>query len=639
VTFSSLPSNYALVTSTRPNGTHVDKSYHGHPSSLIKSTSFFRSNVEFAHHLVSLLKNDLANCVCKCCDQAAWEAEKERAKQAASAPRQSDPPQTHATTPQQPPTIMDNNTGNATGTHTGNGTGMQYVHDQPSPNTGIDEDGTPNVFDSLIQQAKQGVIMDMPITEPESLEWILENEVARLPDYLTSLKENARWAPRLGEIVLIMRGLTDGQVIKFDAPSGVYKIEDPDLGTIALPMWEAAVVTQIPQDGKHFNVSPLGQPQDPGSAAFNEYRVEPMSEVGNPDKPWSTRYTNLRLDCIRPFQFWQELLCGLDYTNPRHVHPTVRYALAVMSSFSVVGRYHFRSDATAAKILCRGVYIGAEFIIPGDVVRFTAPREVPCESLDVLHVTNIFIATMLNREPEVYCLHIEGVPYTANPTRAHARHQTPVRTEDLPAADMSGYGNWYKMGHLALMPFKYVTGRLIEDEYVKTMFGTACLLDGTEDVVDFGFGATGASDARTYSRDVDPRIDRNDGQEWFFAEHRVEQLELTQVNGQDVGEKARYGSGTSAPKPLGEEHLKAMLRARLARGPIVGQKEEPKAVNQMFMTSTLKADRSHLAAAAENDLMEGVIANDDNMDHNYVAAFEAGFASGQDNVDFDTYIT
>ncbi|KAI4766007.1 hypothetical protein E4T52_11669 [Aureobasidium sp. EXF-3400] len=571
VDFTSLPTNYVLET--RPRATDTGKGsddyVHGHPKHN------FRSAKTFAVHVVALLQNTVQSCRCASC-RPDLKPKKSKAESSTSQTTVPSNPNAGSSSP-----IMD----------------VDYPEPAVSSGAdqdGTDQDGTPNVFDRLMHQAKQGQPMSKEITEPNSMHWLLEREVANLPTYLKSMKISKRYHPRLGEIVLIARNVKDKQnvrdkqnvkdkqSIRFDDQSGIYKIHDTRLGWVGLPMWEAAVVTQM--DKEAVTAGLLDQNSGNEGADINGFRVEPVSEAGNPNKAWSTRYERVNMFNIRPFSLWQELTNGADVDDPHEFHPTIRNALTAMSSLSVVDRFHFCSSGHEARIYCNGFFLGAEFITSGDVVRFTSPIHIHSFGKDVILVKHIYMSINLNRDPSPGSVHVEGVAYTTDPEHASGQFQRPVPAESLPDT-MRDYGLWYKMseGNASItVPYTKLLTRLVEGVYMKVIVGEHTLTKVThgggarhlgliEHIVDITYGIQGVRDAREYSRKHDPRIKRNEGQAWYIGEDRVDQLDLHQLNDQDVGDRARFGF-ESNPTPLQASQLKAMFRARAARqkGPKVG---------------------------------------------------------------------
>ncbi|KAG9520226.1 hypothetical protein KCV07_g4363, partial [Aureobasidium melanogenum] len=597
VSFDRLPPGYALDTRDRATATSGQKLYdnyvYGHPK------GHFRTIASFADHVVSILLNNTQGCQCEVCKPSQRRPKKAKA--------------THQATTTNTPT--NNNKNNTYSYNTASSSPMMDVDDiQPPVNTGVDEDGTPNVFDGLMRKAKQGQHLSVAITEPLSIEWLVEQDLANLPVYLNSLKTSTRWYPRLGELVLVACNLKDGQLIKFDANAGIYKIQDSKFGWVGLPVWEAGVVTQITKNTIAAGL--LGQKHNTEGSDEDVFRVEPMPEIGNPDKPWSTRYKTVHLLNMRPFSLWQELMNGADVSSSSEFHPTVRHALTTMSSISVVGRYHFSSNGKEARVYCKGLYVGAEFFVAGDLVRFSSPIHNNSFGKDVVQIKHICVSYNLEREPfSPSSVHIEGVAYTTDPQHASGQYQRPIPFESLPFSSMRGYGLWYKMGEgdtLVRIPYTKLLTRLVEDKYMKGMISKPCFVrsavGGAEHlnlsgyIIDITHGIEGVRVAREYSTQHDTRI--KEGQTWYLGENRVDQLDLTQINGQDVGYKARFGF-ESTPAPLQAAHLKAMFRARSARqkGPKSGNTYSAPSINRSYgmLASSMNAIQDAVAHESADD--------------------------------------
>lgn len=609
-----------METRPRQNTTvkHSDHYVHGHPKKE------FRSAKTFAEHLVSILLNDTQNCVCETCRPDL----KKKAKAGQSTSQTAAPAALDA---ESSSPIMD----------------VDYPEPAVSSGAdqdGTDQDGTPNVFDRLMHQAKQGQPMSEAITEPNSMHWLLEREIANLPAYLNSIKTNKRYHARLGEIVLIARNVKDNQIIKFDDKSGVYKIDDARLGWVGLPMWEAAVVTQV--DKLAVTAGLLDQNSGKEGTDINGFRVEPVSEAGNPNKAWSTRYKRVNLFNIRPFFLWQELTNGADVDDPHKLHPTIRNALTAMSSLSVVDRFYFSSSGHEARIYCNAFFLGAEFITSGDVVRFTSPIHIHSFGKDVILVKHIYMSINLDRDPSPGSVHVEGVAYTTDPEHASGQFQRPVPAESLPVT-MRDYGLWYKMseGNASItVPYTKLLTRLVEGVYMKMIVGEHTLtkvahgggarhLGLIEHIVDITYGVQGVRDAREYSRKHDPRIKRNEGQSWYMGEDRVDQLDLHQLNDQDVGDRARFGF-ESNPTPLQESQLKAMFRARAARqkGPKVSGNTHSALPKSVDFATQEKLDKMQHGI----DVVEQGLDKFSNL--RAMAMFENQFTKRVNDIDWDEFI-
>jgi hypothetical protein len=453
---------------------------------------------------------------------------------------------------------------------------MDSDYSEPFVDTGVDDDGSPNIISQLLIRAKQGQPINMAITEPYSMHWLLEKEIAGLPAYLKSIPSNKRWTPRLGEIVLITRNVSEEQLVKFDEEAFVNKIWDPVLGWVGMPNWEAAVVAQVDRKALNANLLDQNLRTNLVDANVDDFRVEPMSEVGNSNKAWSTRYRYVNHFHMRHFSLWKELLNGADVNNPLECHPTIRYALTAMSSLSVVDRYHFSSNGLEARVYCKGIYVGAEFMVQNDLVRFTSPLHKNSVGKDVIWIKHIYVSYNIDREPIPGSVHVEGVAYTTDSAHASGEFQRPIPAESLPWLPMRDYGLWYKMEDGPVrVPYMSLLTRLIDGIYSISIIGKPSLakvahgggahhLGQKNHVVNITYGIDGVLAGREYSGQHDARINRTEGHTWYLGEDRVDQLDLHLINGQDVGDKARFGFEHN-PIPLEQAHIKSMTRARSAR--------------------------------------------------------------------------
>ncbi|THY59749.1 hypothetical protein D6C98_02624 [Aureobasidium pullulans] len=581
---------YAVCRKPRPNEPSKKDPYiFGHPKGS------YSSAVLFAPHVVSIIRGN-GSCSCTNCGPNGSTSNIESTPNAIHDDME----------PAFPPTPMD-------------------VDDDEFPvNTNIDEDGTPNVLTQLLDRAWAGEHFGQAIAETGSMHWLLENEAAEFPDYLKRVKRTPRWQFRLGEVVLVARNLKPGDKLRMDDATGILKIFSRAYGPIGLPIWEAAVVTQLYP--KSFGIGILDQHGDSQGTAFDGYRVEPVSEIGTNNKPWSTRYQVVDPLNMRPFSHWRELIDNADLNDPHACHPTVRHAMLAMSSVSGVGRYHFTANGQEARLYFKGVYIGAEFLTQGDVVRFSSPQHLNSFGNDVLHIKHMYLYAGLDRDTEPKGFHLQGIGYTVDRAHAHGNFQRPVPVEELPFRSMRGYGLWYKMSAddtIVRVNYARVLTRLGEDNYMKIMVkhshtkvasgGGATHMGMPDHVIDLTYGLEGVVAAREHSSKFDPRIDRSIGETFYLADDRVEQLDLQLINGHDVGQKARFGFD-STPQPLQEAHLKSMFRARAAR---------PKAP-----APAPKKSAEYEFTEKEMEFAEA-----------FMDKYEAGYTQRQTEGDFDEFIS
>lgn len=345
--------------------------------------------------------------------------------------------------------------------------------------------------------------------------------------------------------------------------------------------WEAGLVTQLPQE-------PVGipdldaEPMKERQVTFSGYRVEPISDIAEPDKEddnvkkkryeeddksWSKRYTYVPLHQLRPFVFYRELLKGL---KPVDYHPTIAHTLKTMCSLSLVERYHFKGNWPSATVFCKGVYLGSELVMVGDTVRLLPPGDKnPPGITDAMRVTSIkckLIHLDALENPEYnpvhnadrtfdVCVHIAGMAYTQDPSRSCPTESPISGNSGVLPSGLAGYGEWYPLHGTNKrweVPFSQVAGRLIEAEAAEKWFAatdptqvpaarfaainnsTASQDASTFEKIDISLGIRGLCKARAYSKTHDKRIELNIGKSWFWADTRIEQLDLREVNGTPV---------------------------------------------------------------------------------------------------------
>ena len=248
-------------------------------------------------------------------------------------------------------------------------------------------------------------------------------------------------------------------------------------------------------------------------------------------------------------------------------HPTVKHALAISGSFSLIGKYSFKGIWPEATLFVRGVYLGPELIMVGDVVRL-APTEPKRPVTDVMVISSIRLRFVNlddasendydNGRPYLTCLHVCGKTFTLDPKRSKdgiARSPMKAGEHGLPAWFKS-YGQWFHavdtMDVKAKLevPYHRVLGRCFEDSAIKSWFSTPTSIAPASSFQavnatpaskfranDISQGLENIQEARRYSRSHDARIDQAAGKSWYWAETRIEQLDLHEVNGAFVGAK------------------------------------------------------------------------------------------------------
>lgn len=370
------------------------------------------------------------------------------------------------------------------------------------PQNKVDEDGAQEVYDILLRDLATRNKLDTPIKQSDSFDWLINRP--QIAPLLAKLKSTPRWLPRVTEIVL-------------------FRPTNADVGSEA--QWQAGVVTQAPDCP--LDMAELTAPSDDHEnqgTTMTGFRVEPMPEVGSHDKYWSKRSTFVPLHDIRPFQLFREILGDHLVTD---YHPTILHAMTVSSSFALFQSYHFRGVWPSATVFCRGIHLGSEMIVVGDVVRLLPNDNATQLVEDVMLITSIklkFVKLVPSQEKDQQyevCLHVAGHAYTTDATRAYGMGKVPAQLD----LGLEGYGDLYELHDPSKrweVPYTRVMNRCHEARAM------AHYLDDQDALHTLSAGLVGAREARQYSREHDKRI--LPGKHWYWAETRVDQLDLHEVN-------------------------------------------------------------------------------------------------------------
>ncbi|KAK4504092.1 hypothetical protein PRZ48_005007 [Zasmidium cellare] len=576
---AQLPTGYAGFERQRDGSKHVDRYLYGHPNGV------FRSLNEIYPHFKYLQDNHgTVGCPCKLCTGLGKSKSKSKRKSESNSIVSGSPSErsSHfgatsagaALTGNAPivakPAVKAKSSSFKSAIRNDNPQGLpqgRLTSDSPAPkrNT-VNEEGTPDIFRKLLDRLQEagpkGLTED--IVDQLSPDWRAGNQ--QLQSLITEWQSRPAYVPRMGEIVLFTRDVSDGETIAWDASSQTLRRTDLDSRSwLNRVSWEAGVVTQLP-------LEPVAEDDLTGlttekkqNIAYAGFRIEPIPEPSNEFKPFSKQHKYVPLHAIRPFSFWKECIRGL---SEQDWHPTVKHALTLSSSFSLIGKYSFKGVWPEATLFVRGVFLGPEFVMVGDVVRL-APMHPKRQVTDVMVVSSIrlrFVNLDQTSEndnddgrPYLTCLHVCGRAFTLDPKKSNdGIAKAPVKPGEhgLPSWFKS-YGQWFN----ALdaedpkakleVPYHRVIGRCLEDSAVKSWYSTpndlapASSFQAVNSATaaskfrasDISQGLENVQDARKYSRTHDARIDRNAGKSWYWAETRIEQLDLHEVNGAFIGLK------------------------------------------------------------------------------------------------------
>ncbi|KAK5111937.1 hypothetical protein LTR85_011684 [Meristemomyces frigidus] len=586
-----LPNGYAGYEKARGNDSkHVDRYVYGHPKGV------FRSLNEFYPHFKQLMDHHHTfGCPCKLCTGTGSKkgpgmvqsGSSGNASLASGSPAQPSPyfaqPQPPASKPQQRASAsasaqpQDAPSAVPRGRPRQGLEGLAQGKPDPSPlkpprRKQADEEGTPDVYRTLIDKLKAAgpeSKVDEPIVETMSPDWRAGH--AMLLSLLKEWKELPSYVPRQGELVLFVRHLGPNETLGWGSTAQTYRIIDLNSMTwVEKPKWEAGVVTQMPTeevtDDDLFSIPASKQ----HSVVNSGFRIEPLSLPNSVSKQYTKQHKYVPLHATRPLALWKECLHGL---HEKEWHPTVRHALTVTNTCCVIGRYHFKGTWPEATIFAQGIYIGPELVAVGDAVRLHSRRGDQQTVTDVMIITAIKMRLVNLDEasdddydeghPYNTCIHVSGRTYTQDPRRSFdGVGKVPIQSDSpLLPRSMQELGVWYyvcdprkRMARIEV-PYQRVIGRCYDSAALEAWFSAPegmpppgsgfqavnakpiiKINDGVENA-DISRGLIGILEARKYSEEHDIRIDKAAGKTWYWADTRIEALDLHEINGRYVGIK------------------------------------------------------------------------------------------------------
>ncbi|PGH03086.1 hypothetical protein GX51_04273 [Blastomyces parvus] len=509
-----LPEGYIYMSRARQLNPELrDKYLYGHPSGY-----YYNSPNRFWPHFCYLMTHGAVPCRCDIC------------KTGKQAINYDDP--TAMARQRRKPGPKPKSTNGAKG-RPGRSKGRKYLAE--------DEEGTPDVFKMLVSKLKERGSIDKPIKESLSMDWRAERNT--LQEYLTRTFMQHSFIPRLGELVLWCYSFR-GTELKFNWETDKFEMycrkTRKFLGT---PEWRAGTVAQtaeeppvlediITETKKRFAVNTSG------------FRIETFPDPNSTDKNLSRQYKYVPLNCVRPLNYWQLFLQGV---RPDDYHPSIKNALTIMSSCSVVEKYHIKGTWPDATVYCKGIFIGSEFLIKGDGVRLR-PRSPSISADPYNRITDVLVIESIqvklrncdaDLDSPLLCqstaVRLVGKAYTLSPKNAYQEPDStgaprPLTDEEVihffECVGMNGYGKWYRMypeKKRIQISLDHVVGRCYESEVMSLMFGDISL----------GLDLEGVLAGREYGRLTDQRL--APGREWFFGDSRVETLALESLNLEEVG--------------------------------------------------------------------------------------------------------
>lgn len=404
--------------------------------------------------------------------------------------------------------------------------------------TRVDEEGTPDVYRNLIDKLKRRGAIDEAIEEPLSLDWRGEQEINL--KLRQDWKDNEQWLPRNGEVVLFVRHLPDNVDIVQDEATGIFELYNQHIeGFVGEPMWEAGLIGETPIKAASIDDDIDLNRGEESNVMYSGVRVEPLPSLHDSNKSMSKQCKRVPLRQIRPMVLWKEILYGLSVEDQ---HSTVRNALAIASTLSLVSRHRFRGTWPNASVYCHALYIGFELLAVGDTVRFlpnSKSGQVQCT--DIMVINSIRLKwTNLDRasdndydegHPYNSEIWVYGCAYTSDQTRSNKQWLSTKNIETPKAA--KDYSDWYPLHHpskeLAL-PFSRILGRLYERRAMAFFLNS----EPDEDMLGVDVGREGLVEARVFAREHDPRIPEQLNATWYWGDSRADALDLQTINGHET---------------------------------------------------------------------------------------------------------
>ncbi|KAH6853053.1 hypothetical protein BKA58DRAFT_394770 [Alternaria rosae] len=533
----ALPAGYTMWERPRPsNAKHVDKYLYGHP----RKKAFDSPNRYFPHfeHLMSNNGNSIG-CPCTLCSGSAGVLPKTSAnssqvrsssaassrKSNSSASVHSRPSSSHSAK-QLPVASLPS----LSLQHKGRPKKITPGLDT----TNVDSEGTPDVYRNLIDKLRRHRDVDEPIAEPLSPDWRAEQE--QLPKFLEDVKAQDQWVPRTGDIVLYIRNMPDTVELVRDNTTGELQMYDErrklHLGT---PQWAAGLVTE-PATGTTV-VELVASTQERNVSSIG-VRVEPIPNPNESDKSLSKRHKYVLLRQTSPFIMWRDLLRRIPQEEWHH---TVKNALALMSTLSLMGKYRFRGSWPNASIYCHGIYVGAEMLAVGDTVCLLPNKQFGQSGCtDVMSIKSIRLKwTNLDKasdndydegRPYNSEIWIYGSAYTSDGSRSNKLWVTEQNVEAPRVAN--DYADWYPL-HPAdkelAIPYSRVLGRLHERDAMAYF-----LKSDDDNPPGLDVGRQAVVEARAFARKHDNRIAQGSDATWYWGDDRADALNLRTINGLDV---------------------------------------------------------------------------------------------------------
>nr|POE69076.1 hypothetical protein CFP56_72783 [Quercus suber] len=542
-----LPAGYSGWGSRREGSTHVDRYLWGHPNGQFRSI-----NEAFPHFKYLMDRSSAPGIVCGCprCGTKAAVKSVSKSTQQSTTRNAGDQKLTYRANKQSPSSVKLPRP-QQPAHHTQNSSLLQDVRfsssdDRPGiRGKQVDEDGVADVYRSLIDKlqaaGKDGAI-DEPVSEPLSPDAYAGGE--KLAKLLQKWQGQQPFLPRAGELVLFVRHLNADDFLRWSPSAKKFRVYHNASEVWAdQTVWEAGIISQEPTE-------PCGE-ADLGSIPIDKktsinqsgFKIEPVSAP--------QRHVYVPLHAIRPLALWQQ--CVPD-ANP---HPSVIECITTFRSFCIVGKFHFKGTWPNATIFAKALFIGSELIMVGDLVRFLNDFG----SVDMLKITSIKLVFLDldeagsddwdSRRPYKIVLHVSGQAYSLEPTRSFDMMGKVPASTNLPTGLPEG--QWFHVTDPAKpkmrveIPYSRVISRYPGDAAIAAWFESPPTPSSSFQPVNTAVkpiadaksrlsrGVIGTLDGRKFSELHCTQLNRGQGKGWFWADTRVEQLGLKEINDRPVG--------------------------------------------------------------------------------------------------------
>ncbi|KAI9794024.1 MAG: hypothetical protein M1816_006649 [Peltula sp. TS41687] len=369
----------------------------------------------------------------------------------------------------------------------------------------------PSNLHRTLGELEQADYISQDIMEPQSPTWQANRQSLRTE--LAKSVNQPSFVPRKGEIVLFyVLGPPNCEVTADRrGPTHTFRFFDVVARQyLGYPDWEAGIVVHVPN--RDYTVHDLFNMQTPNEEQF---KVVPyLGPNGDPDRLLPDETVNVSLHQIRPFTFTTELMTNIavgDYD------PSIWLALDVLSSFALVDKNRVEGHWPTASVYCGAAWVGAELLVLGDAVRFWGHdgqvKMLVVEKIE-LKLTDL-VAGLEGTPSEIW---FSGRAYSQHPTSFSPEAVSAEENMTTMPKGSQKY-TWYPMHDTNVLyraNVNNVIGRCYEADAV------ILWLAALPDVV---YGAATVAQAREDRASNDTR--KPEGQQWFFADDRLQQLNVT----------------------------------------------------------------------------------------------------------------